>query len=186
MPQTFHPPVGRPKERQIKRLCDKTGCSRETSIQALLEHQGSLLSAFLALESQGVVSGPDLPHGGVFSTKDKHFVVETPAIPEDEPEHSWSWPLLWGHFKHEIWNNNFELWHHGVMMGKLRVPLLLLLFPLTYGSLLLLLTIPLFFGVYYRFSSQGSFLSEFNPIVKRMSTFFHKVRHMFKKTPKQD
>lgn len=184
MSQPLRPPISQIKERQIQRLCQKSGCSRDVSMQALNQQQGSLLSAYLSLEAEGLIPPPEHPNAGFFSTKDMGILPDFPQISVDNTQDHWSIPSFLHTIKSEIFQNNFELWYHNRYRCKIPVAMLLLLFPLTYGSLVLLLSLPLFFGVHYRFSSEGSLLSEFNPIVKRISNSLSKLPHIFKKKPK--
>ncbi len=177
MDSVFPTPRIDPKEAQVQRLAQKTGCDPALCREALVESQGSLLSALLLLEEKALVSPPDHPNGGFYSTKSMGQATE-PAPMSDDLD--WEGQGFWGSLQHEILHNQFEIWRGTQRLWKIPVTLLVLLFPLTYGSLVVLLILPLFFGIHYRFSSEGSFLSEFNPIVKRISNSLSNFRHLFK------
>lgn len=152
---------------QVERLCQKTSCTPEIAQEVLAEQQGSLLSAFLALEQMGQVPIPEHPSQGFFSTKDQHNLTFDALLPRESPEDTWSFHGFTQFLKRELVINHLELWYKDKYWRRLPVYVLLLLFPLTYGSLLPILTLPLFLGVHYRFSQEGSFLSEFNPVLRR-------------------
>lgn len=186
MPNQFSAPQGLPKEAQIQRLSQKTACAPLLCRQALVDSKGSLLSALLLLEEQGHVLPPTHQNQGRFSTKDKAFVPESPVdLPLEEAEHSWSWGGFLRTFQSELLHNHFELWYGEQYLKKIPVIVLLVLFPLSYGSLAIFVTVPLFFGIHYRFSAEGSFLSEFNPIILRISKSLSELRSILKPKSKK-
>ncbi|MFI3254322.1 MAG: hypothetical protein R3Y63_08320 [Eubacteriales bacterium] len=154
----------------LTRLQNKTSCSIEKAQEALRDSDGSLLSAVLYLEKTGETSPPDHETKGFFSSKDVPKEVISPA-PVSIPE-TWTVSAFFRVMKQELFLNYFQMWHQDYHISSLPVFLLLLLFPLTFGSLFLLLLIPLFFNIHYRFSLEGSFLAEFNPIMRRVGKTF--------------
>lgn len=179
MSRHFPPPRNDPKETQIQRLVKKTGCDPLLCQEALVHSQGSLFSALLHLEQEGHTSPPKHPNGGCFSTKETWATLHPPPAVEEDV--AWSEPSFQSSLKHEILENRFQIWKGRDVVFQMPVVCLVLLFPLTYGSLVLLLFLPLFFGIHYRFSSEGSFLSEFNPIVRRTSTYLSKSTRIFRR-----
>ncbi len=166
---------------RIQRLCEKTGCSPQEAEFAL--EQGSLLDAVAYLEEQGQVSlAVDL---GYFSTLDVSVAVEETETAVMGTDACTSDTLAdW--LKRELLFNQFQLWRGERFLCGMPVLLLLFLFPLTFGSLLPLLTLPVLLGIHYRFSYQGSFLAEFNPIMRRVTnTLTHLRRNLFGKFKKR-
>lgn len=179
MSPPFHAPRPGHQQAQIQRLASKTGCDHSLCQEALVQSKGSLLSALLYLESTGHAQPPPHPNGGSFSTKGIQPEPVTSPTPPGETD--WESPGFYTSLQHEILQNRFELWRGDHRLCKIPVAVLILLFPLTYGSLVFLLFVPLFFGIYYRFSYEGSFLSEFNPIVKRISNSLSKFGRILHK-----
>lgn len=165
---------------RIKRLCDRTGCSSTEAELALA--QGSLLEAVAYLEKQGQISmesslSVNLGH---FSTLDIPETVEKEETTVKVEHGSRGTVLDW--LKRELILNQFQLWRGKKFLCGIPVILLLVLFPLTFGSLLPILTLPLLVGIHYRFSYQGSFLAEFNPIMKRVTNTLTLLRkNLFQK-----
>lgn len=161
-------------ESRILRLREHTGCSVEKAKEALIQGEGSLLSAVLYLEEQGHIDPPKVQ--GFFSTKE---CKETrPSIHGTEKEKARGKTLLQG-CREELIDNYLELWYKDHFLGHIPVVCVMLLMPITYGSVFPLLIAPLFFGVYYRFSSVDSFLGEFNPIMKRMTRTLYRLKRRF-------
>lgn len=178
MSHGFSSPRVGSQDNQIQRLVQKTGCDPLLCQEALIESKGSLLSALLSLEAKGQTPPPPHPNGGFFSTKGMPEPQSSPVLEEGA---DWDNPGFFHSLQHEILQNHFEIWHREQFLLKIPVALLILLFPITYGSLVFLLILPLFLGINYRFSSEGSFLSEFNPIVKRISNYLSKLGRRRKK-----
>ncbi len=155
-----------PYDSQILRLCQKAQCTTPEAEQALAQSQGSLLSALLYLENQGKIPCPNHPNQGFFSSKDLSLQPTTTQGGTMEKPVSGG---IWKSLHRELIANYFELWKEEEYLTRMPVLVLLFLFPLTLGSLLLVLVLPLLFGLHYRFSQEQSFLAEFNPIMKRVS-----------------
>ncbi len=83
--------------------------------------------------------------------------------------------------KRELFSNYFELWQQEQFLTRIHVLVVLLLFPLTFGSLMIVMILPMFFGIYYRFSYEGTFLAEFNPILRRASNSLYDLAKKFSK-----
>lgn len=157
---------------RILRLREHTGCSVEKAKEALLQGEGSLLSAVLYLEEQGHIGTPKAQ--GFFSTKE--YKETNPPINGTEKKKGKT--LLQG-CREELIDNYLELWYKDHFLGHIPVVCVMMLMPITYGSVFPLLIAPLFFGVYYRFSSVDSFLGEFNPILKRMTRMLYRLKRGF-------
>lgn len=155
-------------ELRLARLAEKNNCDPSLLTEALA--QGSLLSAQLYLEEQGVARCPAHPNQGFFSTQDSPFA--TTAKLQDKKQESWTPSAFFRMVKQELFLNYLELWHKKRYLARIPVFFLLLLFPLSFGSLLLPLILPLFLGCAYRFSLEGSFLAEFNPVMTRIANSF--------------
>lgn len=162
------------QEQRVERLCQKTGCSPQQAEEALSQGKGSLLSAVLYLEETG--SLPVAP-GGTFSTKDFSRSPPEPVEPWESELHSEERKTLFSWLKEELFFNQLGLWYKEQFLFGIPVIFLLLLFPLSYGSLFPLLLLPLLFGLHYQFSAEGSFLAEFNPIMKRVTRTVSHLRH---------
>lgn len=169
---------GRFPEQLEERLMEKTNCTQDQAQEALA--QGSLLQATLQLEAQGLVQPPALP--GHYSTR---YCPESPpstALPPGQEDKPWTWELFFLSLKKELWNNYLELWYKEQkrIAVPLIVPLLLLL--LSYGALLLLLPLSLFFGLYYQVSLEESLLFPWNPALKQMAQQCHQTaQNLWKK-----
>lgn len=157
------------KQRHLTRLEEKNPtCTPQQCLDAY--HQGSLLSAQLLLEQQGYATAPSHANGGSFCTQDLRPPTDLNTLTSSQEESSGSPQGLFATLKREFWDNQLEVLYKQQYRQRIPVCMLLILFPLSYGSLLFLLLLPLFFNVSYRFSREGSFLAEFNPIIQRMST----------------
>lgn len=171
------------EEHRITRLTETTGCSKEKAKEAMAQGDGSLLSAVLYLEDKG--------HVRVAEGEGFHSTKEIPPPPPHIPlsptlneEHSSFFRVC----REELFQNYLELWYKDQFLGHIPVGCFMFLMPVTYGSVFPLLVVPMFLGVYYRFSHTGSFLAEFNPVMKRMTkTLYGLVRKLWKgKTSKEE
>ncbi len=164
---------------RLARLQELTHCSLERCREA--DAQGSLLSAILFLEAEGDIPAPSHQNQGFYSTKEEHHLPDFSQFTQHAPdplESSSFLPLI----RQEILENHFEIWTSHRYLARIPVFMLLLLFPLSYGGLFPLLLFPLFFGLHYRFSSSGSFLAEFNPIIRRIANTLHDLGRKFPPT----
>lgn len=153
---------------RIARLREKTGCSRDKAKEALAQGDGSLLTAVLYLEEKSHVRPP--VGGGFFSSKEEQTFHDLSGFTGDGEEKPVTFFYLLKMIFGELFLNFLEIWYKERFLLKIPVFLMILLMPVTYGSVFAFLIIPLFFGVQYRFSRQGSFLAEFNPVLQRLST----------------
>lgn len=150
---------------QIQRLQEKTGCSREKAKEALSQGDGSLLEGLLYLERRGhAIPVVD----GFYSSERQHLQRDISPYPSSSDKEYTPLSTL-EVFKKELLENYLEVRYQHKRLGHIPVICFLFLMPLSYGSVLPVLVLPMFFGVYYRFSSAGSFLAEFNPVAGRMA-----------------
>lgn len=162
---------------QVARLCQKTGCTPSQALEALSQGERSLLSALLRLEAEGQVTAPS--QGGFYSTKDHHspqHLQEIQDFAEDDLLIPWTLHSFLKILREELVENHLEFWKWEEYKQRLPVWAVLLLLPATYGIMLPLLLVAMFFGVSYRFGREGSFLAEFNPIFSRMAKSFQGVQ----------
>ncbi len=171
-----------PRPQDIARLQEKTSCNPQDCARALSQGEGSLLSALLLLEAEGQVEAP--AQGGSFSTKDQDAFAEFPDFAKPQ-EDLWTWPSFYQMLRQEVFDNHLCVWAGPRQLFRVPVLLIMILFPISYGTLLPLAVIPMFFGIEYRFSHHGSFLAEFNPILRRcrkaLSIFGRNMRRNNKK-----
>lgn len=160
-----------------ERLLEKSACTLHQVEEALGQGDGSLLEGLLYLEQQGLVASPE--GNGSFSTKSSGRTTAMTALPSGQTEDSWYGRGMWQVGKQELLENYLEFWYKKKYLARIPVVFLLFLMPLTYGTLFPGILIPMFFGVYYRFSSEKSFLAEFNSVLLRIARSFYEVGQNF-------
>lgn len=157
---------------RIQRLREKTGCSMEKVKEALTvteSRDGSLLEALLYLENQGHAVIPE--QEGFYSTFGEKTPMQFPELASfsEDVETPINLKTVTHTIKEELFHNQLEVWRGDYCVGRMPVFFLLFLMPVTYGNIFPMISIPMFFGVHYRFSHSGSFLAEFNSIIFRVS-----------------
>lgn len=156
------------EEVRITRLREKTGCSQDKAREALAQGDGSLLAAILYLEEKSHVKAP--VGGGFFSSKEEQTFLDFSELTRENEETPVTFFSMVKMMFAELFLNQFEIWYKERFLLKIPVFLMIILMPATYGGVFAVLIFPMFFGMQYRFSKQGSFLAEFNPVLQRMST----------------
>lgn len=161
---------------RIQRLREKTGCSFEKVKEALLvseSRDGSLLEALFYLENEGHAVIPE--QEGFYSTLGEKNPIQLPELSSEEVETPINLKTVARTIKEELFHNQFEVCRGDYCVGRMPVFFLLFLMPVTYGNIFPMISIPMFFGVYYRFSLGSSFLAEFNSIIFRVSKTLYEL-----------
>lgn len=162
------------KNQLATRLVEKTGCTQEQASLALEQGDGSLLDAMLYLESRGQA----LPCSGLGEYSTQHRSAQrsydslSPLVGGDELP-PWTWRHFFLCLKKELFENFLKLWYKETGVIELPMAAVVLLVPITYGVVLLILLISLFFGASYQFTCKESVLYPLNRELQELTIKCH-------------